>query len=379
MQHTRFKDRSVWEFEDLSPKLFIDYGRRQFDLAADMMRARRYESGIPDTACGNRFKATNGWNRAEIKSATKKNLDESGLVAVTCFHGTGLRFLNIYGGGERHSHATRILEAILEDAPQIRRLNLCYDIACVFEQAIHRYKPELRDRLQARIGRFHLYGHEHSCHILYNLLRTGGYGLMVGEEPEHLWFVLSHLIRSGRVSSGPRRTQKIDTCGMHIWLQSGYLPSAYKTPGIYNAGRALETMGHNLDRRWRKMTKVLAEATEARSRVTSMTRPDSSNASRRVFVTEEYLEQQAQDQIEYYTSYRWVSDLGPDFNRCTVTAANLDATLESLVKVMTTLYSSFYKQRNACQLKSPSGGPIGQADMGHHCVNSLSPRHAKIR
>ena len=33
MQHTRFKDRSAWEFEELSPKLFVDYGRRQFDLA----------------------------------------------------------------------------------------------------------------------------------------------------------------------------------------------------------------------------------------------------------------------------------------------------------------------------------------------------------
>jgi len=218
MQHTRFKDRSAWEFEDLSPKLFVDYGRRQFDLADDMMQTRRYERGIPDTACGHRFKATNGWNRAEVKTATKKNLDESGLVAVTCFHGTNLRFLNIYGGGEWHSHATRILEAILEDAPQIQCLNLCYDVACVFESAIHRYRPELRDRLRARIGRFHLYGHEHSCHILYNLLRTRGYGLMVGEEPEHLWFVLSHLIRSGRVSSGPRRTQKIDTCGLYTRL-----------------------------------------------------------------------------------------------------------------------------------------------------------------
>ena len=113
----------------------MDCGRRQFDLAADMMR--RDESGIPDKACGHRFRATNGWNRTEIKSATKKNLDESGLVAVTCFHGTNLRFLNIYGGRERHSHATRILEAIMEDAPQIWCLNLCYDVACVFEQAIH--------------------------------------------------------------------------------------------------------------------------------------------------------------------------------------------------------------------------------------------------
>src|SRR5205085_9836064 len=102
--------------------------------------------------------------------------------------------------------------------PEISYLNLCYDVACVFESTVHHYRSDLKERLRARIGRFHLYGHEHSCHILFNLLRTPGYGLMVGEEPEHLWFVLLHLIYSGRVSSGPRRTQKIDTCGLYTRL-----------------------------------------------------------------------------------------------------------------------------------------------------------------
>ncbi|KAF8542794.1 hypothetical protein BDD12DRAFT_802556 [Trichophaea hybrida] len=49
MQHTRFKDRSSFEFEVFSPKLFVDYGRRQFDLAAN--QGRPYESCLPDTAC----------------------------------------------------------------------------------------------------------------------------------------------------------------------------------------------------------------------------------------------------------------------------------------------------------------------------------------
>jgi hypothetical protein len=212
MQHTRFRDRSAFEFETLNPKLFVDYGRRQFDLAGP--RKTAYEECLPDTACGNRFKATNGWNRAEAKTTTKRNLDESGLVATTCYHGTNLRFLNIYGGGERHSHAIRLLESIIDEVPD-SEVKMCYDVACVFESALHRYKPEWKEKLTARIGRFHLYGHEHSCHVLYNLLRTDGYGLMIGEEPEHLWFILLHLIRSGRVSSGPRRTQKIDTCGTH--------------------------------------------------------------------------------------------------------------------------------------------------------------------
>jgi hypothetical protein len=51
------------------------------------------------------------------------------------------------------------------------------------------------------------------CHVLYNLLRTHGFGLMVGEEVEQLWFMLRGLIKTGRVSSGPRRSQIIDTSG----------------------------------------------------------------------------------------------------------------------------------------------------------------------
>ena len=36
---------------------------------------------------------------------------------------------------------------------------------------------------------------------------------MVGEEVEQLWYMLRGLIRTGWVSSGPRRSQSIDTTG----------------------------------------------------------------------------------------------------------------------------------------------------------------------
>jgi len=51
------------------------------------------------------------------------------------------------------------------------------------------------------------------CHVLYNLLTTKGFGLMVGEEVEQLWFMLKGLIKTGQVSSGLRRSQYIDTSG----------------------------------------------------------------------------------------------------------------------------------------------------------------------
>jgi hypothetical protein len=58
--------------------------------------------------------------------------------------------------------------------------------------------------VEARIGRFHLYGHEYSCNVLYKLLHLANYSLIVGEKAEQLWYMMQHLIQSGRVSSSSR-------------------------------------------------------------------------------------------------------------------------------------------------------------------------------
>jgi hypothetical protein len=221
-QHVRFKDKSSYEYEKLPPKLFVDYGRRNFGLAGSVSAGRM-------AGCGNKFKATSGWNKAEAMAQSKKALDETGLMAATCFHGTNIRFMNVYGGNERYSHVIRLLESIEAECPAAGPIRLCYDVACEFESSLRRHNAPWVDRvqvsvdkylighvsncLQVRIGRFHLYGHEMKCHILYNLLRTEGFGLMVGEEVEQLWSMLGSLVKTGRVSSGPRRSQIIDASG----------------------------------------------------------------------------------------------------------------------------------------------------------------------
>ena len=55
-------------------------------------------------------------------TATQKALDESGVVGLTCFHRVNLRFLNIYGGGERQSHSIRLIEAVLHEVPHFAEL-----------------------------------------------------------------------------------------------------------------------------------------------------------------------------------------------------------------------------------------------------------------
>jgi hypothetical protein len=288
LQHIRFKDKTSVEYEVLTPKLFVAYQQKQFDLAA------RNHSRVPETSCGHRFKATNGWNRTEVQTASKKHLAESGLMAATCFHGTNLRFLNIYGVGERQSHAFALLDAILEeiesDTPKFDKIKLCYDVACVFQSALWRRDEKWEEKLVARIGRFHLYGHELGCHVLFNILRTEGYGLTVGEEPEHLWYQISHLIRSGRVSSGPRRTQKIDSTA------------------IYNAQRYRENMGDNLDRRWTKMLEMEKKSKETEQKTLDKCIPASvdreGNRHPIRLITSEYLREQANLQLEFYTNYK---------------------------------------------------------------------------
>jgi hypothetical protein len=140
-QHIRFKDKSSYEYEKLPPKLFVDYGRRKFGLAGSV-------SATQSVGCGNKFKATNGWNKAEAIAQSKKTLDETGLIAATCFHGTNLRFMNVYGGNERYSHVVRLLESIEAECPAAGPIQLCYDVACEFESSLHRHDAPWVKRVQ---------------------------------------------------------------------------------------------------------------------------------------------------------------------------------------------------------------------------------------
>ena len=69
-------------------------------------------NGVP---CGNLFKATQGWNRTEVATASKKAVDESGVVVASCYHGVALRFLNMDCTGEWHTHGHAILANISEE------------------------------------------------------------------------------------------------------------------------------------------------------------------------------------------------------------------------------------------------------------------------
>ena len=280
LQHTRFKDKHRWEFDTIQPKMFVDYGRREYPMAPKPT----------ESPCGSHIKATRGWSCTLKTTDTKKALDETGLVVATCYHGTPLRFLNMHGSGECHSHAEAILLSIFNELKDLGEILICYDVACIFESAVWKDLPEYENKIKVRIGRFHVYAHGLSCQILYSTMRTAGYGFTNGEEPEHTWYQLSPLIRSGRVSSGPHHTQKIDIAGLHI-------------AKVYR-----EFLGRNLDRRWRKMRLLHSKADETLRAVIKQTIPARVDKSGVMHpakaITIDYLNSQIDDQIAYYRDYR---------------------------------------------------------------------------
>jgi hypothetical protein len=285
MQHKRFMDRSAVEYEVLPVKYMVDIGRRDFD--------RTFDNPLEDgtiNGCGNHFKATNGWNKTESATATKKRLDESGIMIVCCYHGICLRALNMHQSGERHSHGARLLDIIQLEAPLAERFLVCYDVACIFGPALHLHRPDLVDKVELKIGRFHIFGHEYACHIRFNVLRSEHFGLMVGEEPERVFSMLAPLVSTGRLSSGPRRNQRLDA-NIH-----------------FIAEHFRESFGRHMSLRYTKMLEVetaakdkLADVLERRV-AERIDKAGKTHPARKINIT--YLRGQASKQIEYYQSYR---------------------------------------------------------------------------
>ena len=114
------------------------------------------------------FKAAQGWNISTKKSASKAVMDESGLVGAVCFHGVGLRFLNIHGTGQCHTHAIALLEETLQecsDSTPAYAMTLLANSTSAIKALLPGHS------ITTRIGRFHLLGHGLSCQVNYNPVR----------------------------------------------------------------------------------------------------------------------------------------------------------------------------------------------------------------
>ena len=217
IQQAQLKKDTPCDFGIVEPKLIFDNVMHKFVLGK--IAHEHVNTSIPSNVCGLKCMATNGWNSRETITATNKVLHESGVVGITCFYPINLRFLNIYSGGERQSHGIRLIEAVLHEVPHLADLKFCYDVACMFQSAPYCYNPDWIEVFEGQIGRFHIYGQEYRCHVLYNLLHKTNYCLMVGEEPENLGYMMQHLIWSGRVLSSSCQMPKIHSFGRYWPIQ----------------------------------------------------------------------------------------------------------------------------------------------------------------
>ena len=293
MQHTRFKDaRNPMQFERFPFKTVINYGIRSFPLAPGTIAAASKRS-----PCGHLFKATKEWVKSEeISTSSGPVKDEKGIVSAVCHHGIPLRYQNIYSG-ERQTHMTSLLEHILreldaEPSSNGVKIRLSYDVACIFGPALHKIMPEYADRIDSKIGRFHIYGHGIRCQVLYNILRSPGWGLQIGEENEYDWVRLAHFVASGRILSGPRRSLVIDDyC-------------------VFMARHLKERFGTILSQKLKRSTEVGDEAEQVLARILGKAIPARDELQRpAATISPEYLALQASHQADYYRNDSTPDDL----------------------------------------------------------------------
>lgn len=113
---------------------------------------------------------------------------------------------------------------------------------------------------------------------------------MVGEENEYDWARMAHLVASGRVSSAPRRSQKIDSYA------------------LFTSRRFKERMGGILSQRYKKALEVETENQEILTNTIGVVLPARvlKDGSQRpsIQITLEYLAKQAADQETYYQGYK---------------------------------------------------------------------------
>ena len=115
-------------------------------------------------------------------------------------------FVNVEAG-EKLVYLHYIVNELIQHAYIPGYIN--YDIACRAAPYLRKFESALLDEISKHgvpctktgatyvagimfaIGRWHAYGHQSSCHSVWNMLFQAGFGLTDGEDMERLWAVLN--------------------------------------------------------------------------------------------------------------------------------------------------------------------------------------------
>ncbi|KAJ7050741.1 hypothetical protein C8F01DRAFT_954354, partial [Mycena amicta] len=114
--------------------------------------------------------------------------------------------------GEKQYYVFLLLEELFQHLPKNIKVGALYDIACQTHRScvLWGFLDWYKDRLVWAVSVFHAFAHIWGCQLIYHPQKCLGFGGSNGENTEHVWAKLSHLISVLRVSGYHQRNYTID-------------------------------------------------------------------------------------------------------------------------------------------------------------------------
>ncbi|KAG1818701.1 uncharacterized protein BJ212DRAFT_1268720, partial [Suillus subaureus] len=150
---------------------------------------KKHTSSVPDEVidqCEHSYEAVD----EKKQKAVMDSFDDTGVMALICWHDIPLFFANIDSPSEQQKYAVALLEHLFSLVPQEANVIALYDVGCVLSQSLSHYDilPSLVTLcLQFATTAMHAYGHEWACQLEYNPWMCIGLGLSDSKGTERLW------------------------------------------------------------------------------------------------------------------------------------------------------------------------------------------------
>ncbi|KAG2078054.1 hypothetical protein BDR04DRAFT_1000226, partial [Suillus decipiens] len=133
---------------------------------------------VPDEAinqCEQSYEAADG----KKQKAAMDSFNNTGIMALICWHDIMLFFANIDSHGKQQKYAVALLEHLFSLVPQEANIVALYDVYDIFPSSV-------TSCLQFTTTAMHAYGHEWACQLEYNPHMCTSLGLSDGERTERL-------------------------------------------------------------------------------------------------------------------------------------------------------------------------------------------------
>ncbi|KAF9505392.1 hypothetical protein BS47DRAFT_1306715 [Hydnum rufescens UP504] len=141
-------------------------------------------NSILDT-CGDSFIAAD----SDCIKASTQHFDDTGLMAMLCWHDIPICIANMCTAGEKQFYAFALILALLKDLPKDWTVGLLYDIACQIHHSLLKWNimPEWTGQIEFGVSVFHAYSHQWTFQLWYHPQKSEKWGLSDGEGCERFW------------------------------------------------------------------------------------------------------------------------------------------------------------------------------------------------